>query len=154
MSAFDMSCPSCDLKLESLQLKRGSCWSCSNCGGKAINLTLLKKLSEPKKVQAFWMGAYKSGKTAQRNCPSCKRPMKEHHAGPDLGSIEIDICTTCQFLWFDAQELDHVPRASEKEIENRESEEQPRRQPVNTGNIFNDPGQDDMLYDLFNVWWD
>lgn len=48
--------------------------------------------------------------------------MLVHTAPEELGSVELDICSNCQFIWFDAEELEKIPRASAKEIEDRAEE--------------------------------
>ncbi|MFN2564944.1 MAG: zf-TFIIB domain-containing protein [Gemmatimonadaceae bacterium] len=41
------------------------------------------------------------------NCPKCTSPMK----GVSVGSVEVDRCTSCAGMWFDAFEDEAVKRA-------------------------------------------
>ncbi|HLE77241.1 MAG TPA: rhomboid family intramembrane serine protease [bacterium] len=42
-----------------------------------------------------------------RNCPVCGRPMREIPAQD--GGPPLDVCPTCHFVWFDAQEYELLP---------------------------------------------
>jgi Zn-finger nucleic acid-binding protein len=117
-----LNCPVCKTALATNKLGRGICYSCAKCQGKAVNLTLLKNISDPKLIVDFWMAAKSLSEHDDRNCPSCTKLMLVHTAPEELGSVELDICSNCQFIWFDAEELEKIPRASQKEVEERAKE--------------------------------
>lgn len=118
---------------------------------------LLKKISDPEIIQQVWMRAQES-KKKEKPCPACRRPMAAVSTGPDLGSVELDVCHACYFIWFDDKELDKVPKASNREIRMREAANEPkiRRDPNDRISAYDDYGYDDGgmfdIADLLDAW--
>ena len=123
---MNLVCPSCGEKLVAQKLGKGMAWGCTGCEGKAVNLTILKNISNPEAISDFWMAVKHSSQTDDRKCPACKKSMRVYTAA-ELGGIEVDVCVVCQFLWFDKSELEQVPRATPQEIEEREKSEKSNR---------------------------
>ncbi|HKQ39149.1 MAG TPA: zf-TFIIB domain-containing protein [Verrucomicrobiae bacterium] len=46
-----------------------------------------------------------------RKCPSCEKPMVEVPLMPPPDPLVLDACRSCQFVWFDASELEKIPAA-------------------------------------------
>ena len=82
---------------------------CADCGGAALTLAVVKAKSGPAFAQDLWSLAQPAAECANRDCPECHRRMETVLAGPSA-DVEIDLCRTCQMLWFDAGELDQMPR--------------------------------------------
>ena len=128
-------CPNCARRLENVQTKHGVVWSCSTCKGHAIGVGLLQKISKPELITQIWMRAKQENRPVGKPCPSCRRAMLAITTGPQLGSIELDVCHTCFFIWFDNHELEKFPRASEREIENRIESGRPKPMPSSTPTV-------------------
>jgi len=111
-----MICPRCQCRLAraKLKVKPGVLWVCRSCQGRAIGLGLLRRLVDPKAVKRIWSVASQSGKDSCRSCPSCQRPMivmllplQKDQDSPEI--LELDICRSCQFVWFDPKEFGQLP---------------------------------------------
>jgi|GEM_PF-3542927 len=146
-------CPNCNTKLENVQTKHGVVWSCFSCKGRAIGVGLLQKISDPKLISQIWVKAQAEKRAVGKSCPSCRRPMLVVATGPQLGSVELDICHRCFFIWFDNSELEKVPRASEAEIEKRTADSRPKPSSTYAGgaagnDYFDD---DDGVFDIADL---
>lgn len=80
-------------------------WRCRSCGGCAANLAVLRKAIQHRFLQIAWDLATGQDRRGLRCCPECNRSM---NIVPTEGP-EIDLCTGCQLMWFDADELDALP---------------------------------------------
>jgi Zn-finger nucleic acid-binding protein len=118
-SGFKHACPNCSTKRENTQTQYGVVWTCSTCKGRALGVGLLQKISNPQLINQVWAKAEKENRKGVKPCPACKRAMLIVTTGPQLGSIELDVCHNCFFVWFDNQELEKIPRATDQEIEKR-----------------------------------
>jgi Zn-finger nucleic acid-binding protein len=118
-SGFKHACPNCSTKLENTQTQYGVVWTCGTCKGRALGVGLLQKISNPQLINQVWAKAQKENRKGLKPCPACKRAMLIVTTGPQLGSIELDVCHNCFFVWFDHQELEKIPRATDQEIEKR-----------------------------------
>ena len=113
-------CPACTKsKLESVTTDHGQFRGCKECGGVLVTLGLLQKISNPKLLAAVWRDARSRALASGRLCPDCPRGMLHAVIHKDDLKTEIDMCEECFLLWFDASEIDVLPRASEHEIEDR-----------------------------------
>ena len=61
-------------------------------------------------------------------CPVCRRPMVEAPLPVDGGQVAVDVCASCQFLWFDAREFEQVPRQAREPSERESLPEKAREQ--------------------------
>jgi Zn-finger nucleic acid-binding protein len=100
-------CPACagDLSLRSLGSK--TAWGCSSCTGMALNLAVLRTELDDATATSFWRLAG-SAPLSPRRCPSCRRALREVQHTLTDASIELDVCTGCQLVWFDRGELERV----------------------------------------------
>ena len=149
-------CPRCDTKLETVPTKHGVVSSCISCKGTAIGVGLLNKISDPTLIQQVWMRAKQENNPTGVPCPVCRRAMLVVTMAPQLGSVELDVCQTCFFIWFDHQELDKVPKASDAEIAKRVVANGPKLQRSSTsgnpdGYDYDDQGLFDIA-DLLESW--
>lgn len=85
----------------------------------------MNKISAPEIIQQVWIQAQKSKKKG-KPCPACCRPMAAVSTGSELGEVELGVCHTCYFIWFDDKELNKVPKASDQEIRIREAASEPK----------------------------
>lgn len=116
MSKIQYTCPTCDKTLDRIQLKQGVVWGCPQCKGRTIGFALLQNLSRPELLGPVWRRARQENRRIGKRCASCRHPCLVVDTGPELGSMELDVCVNCQFLWFDPQELEKIPRATDEEI--------------------------------------
>jgi membrane associated rhomboid family serine protease/Zn-finger nucleic acid-binding protein len=72
-------------------------------------IVLLRKIVPAAIVNNLWRTA-KSGKHMRhRACPACNNPMVEIPVAVPDGIQKLDVCTTCQFIWFDRGEYETLP---------------------------------------------
>lgn len=109
-----MICPDCKTNLKAVRSPGGALWQCKNCSGIAANLAVLKKYLEPDTIKEFWRKSNLFFQISNRSCPSCSQPLKEFPSHIDKNTVKLDICRTCQCIWFDYGELKKFPK---KQIE-------------------------------------
>ncbi|MDQ7820543.1 MAG: rhomboid family intramembrane serine protease [Armatimonadota bacterium] len=103
-----LTCPQDDHVLVSQPAPRGVYWRCPACGGRAVGVGLLRRSVAREAVTRIWTAARESPRRPGRRCPSCLRSMAEVRA--DVGPA-VDVCLSCQLVWFDAREYEQIPPA-------------------------------------------
>ena len=106
-----MICPKCKTTLSPMRVAEGSLWKCEACSGTAINLAVLRRHLKSDTVRELWRTAMTESWTSNRRCPSCGNALREFAASRDNRRISLDLCKTCQLIWFDKNELEAFPRA-------------------------------------------
>lgn len=123
------SCPICQSKLLSHREGQLDVWMCEQNHGVALTLSEGYETAQEDEMRLLWLLA--TGKRpdvghprpSDRACPGCSMAMVtvdlpydddevdegEEGDGPNLGSVEVEVCTMCQFVWFDAGELEQLP---------------------------------------------
>ncbi|MBI3895836.1 MAG: rhomboid family intramembrane serine protease [Acidobacteria bacterium] len=88
-------------------------WVCPSCGGRAANIVVLRRTVARQEINRLW-ACVREGKTEPgRPCPACERPMVVIHTDESVvQSLSLDVCTRCQFIWFDPKEFEVLPPAS------------------------------------------
>lgn len=104
-------CPNCHGRLARTQNELGVYWVCPECGGRAVNLAVLRKAVAGEFVSRVWGLARDGIGTPGRRCPTCDLPMLEVAVSPAEDSLKLDVCRRCQFVWFDPGELESAPPA-------------------------------------------
>ncbi|MEZ5373804.1 MAG: hypothetical protein R2704_13980 [Microthrixaceae bacterium] len=116
------SCPICQSRLLSHSEGRMDFWMCEQNHGVALTLSEAYETAQEDEMRLLWLLA--TGKRpdvghprpSTRGCPGCAAKMVtvdlpydddevdegEEGDGENLGSIEVEVCTICQFVWFDA----------------------------------------------------
>jgi Zn-finger nucleic acid-binding protein len=113
-------CPGCSNDtLKAVSTDHGQFRGCTQCGGMLVTLGLLQKISNPKLLATVWRDARSRGLASGRLCPDCPRSMLHAVIAKADQKTEIDLCEECFLLWFDHSEIDTLPRASDREIEER-----------------------------------
>ncbi len=102
-------CPECHVALKKVDSNPGVYWSCPSCRGRAVTVSLLRRLLPKDIVNQMWQAAWAGTCPQVRNCPSCAKPMKEVPAGTDEVRFNLDVCTLCQTIWFDSNEYESLP---------------------------------------------
>ena len=112
-------CPKDETKLVR-QAARGSVyWTCPACGGRTATTGTLRRTANRRLVDQLWELARSATAAGPRRCPACERPMKAVTLPGDGSAMDLDVCTRCYFVWFDAAEYEAMPPppASRKEAE-------------------------------------
>ena len=104
-------CPACSSALKRVTAPAGIVWICPNCKGRAVNVSLLRRLVERQQFNRLWQTAWDAAVHTDRKCPSCQKPMVEVPLRPPPDPLVLDACKPCQFIWFDASELEKIPPA-------------------------------------------
>jgi len=103
-------CPNCHVFLRRAQTKAGVFWFCSSCSGRSATIALLRRHIERETVNALWNHARATGLPRARSCPSCGNRMAEVQISTASPNTRIDVCTRCQFVWFDPREYETLPK--------------------------------------------
>ena len=107
-----LSCPSGHGGLEREFQPPFLLWRCRRCIGCAATMAVLRRGIRNDVIQLAWNRSIGSGEKRHRRCPGCVSYM---YTVPTSGP-EIDICRSCQMIWFDAGEFDTLPPRSEPEL--------------------------------------
>jgi membrane associated rhomboid family serine protease/Zn-finger nucleic acid-binding protein len=102
-------CPSCDIRLTKTRGSTGIFWTCESCGGRSSTIALLRGRLPRDTVDALWQAAKSGDHAPVRSCPACNHPMPEVPAPDRGGPLRVDLCTVCQFVWFDPGEYREMP---------------------------------------------
>lgn len=97
------TCPRCGLELVKVTEPVG--YRCERCQGHAFAVGQLRRVVAPDALAALWQLARAGGTEAGGSCPSCRNPMVLVHAH----GVDVDVCGTCQLVWFDAGETRRLP---------------------------------------------
>ncbi|MFC1499269.1 rhomboid family intramembrane serine protease [Verrucomicrobiota bacterium] len=102
-------CPNCRIKLGKHKGACGIFWACPACNGRSATVSLLRRNMPRETVNTLWQTARNGGYPEKRSCPACSNKMTEVPV-PGKSVIEyLDVCTSCHFVWFDAQEYESMP---------------------------------------------
>jgi Zn-finger nucleic acid-binding protein len=156
-------CPNCTTPLESTKFPEGGVYfNCKTCEGRTVGVELLRRRSDPELITKIWVKARQLGQKGVKKCPSCKNAMTILPAPNDLVTVELDICTGCHLIWFDADEIQKIPRATGDELARRKQVERaaeekrhkekiqphPGYVPPPTDPLFLGAGDDDLVADI------
>jgi len=116
-------CPTCRIPLNKDMNPYGVFWECPNCAGHALTLSILRQSVPEAIVKEFWLRIRSREYPSKRLCPACKAVMSEVPILSADQSIYLDICKTCNLIWFDPYELEALPKV---EISEENLEEMPQ----------------------------
>jgi membrane associated rhomboid family serine protease len=74
-------------------------------------LSVVRRMAGREPSKTLWREAVRSEADEGVGCPICHRAMAEVRLPVDGGRVPLDVCTGCQFVWFDPEELDKLPEA-------------------------------------------
>lgn len=109
----DLICPTCKTSLSGTKIAAGILWTCQTCSGAAVNSAVLRKYLRNETVNELWRTAMTQSTPSRRACPSCKRALRVFATNRDGRQISLDLCKSCQLMWFDKNELEAFPKAPE-----------------------------------------
>jgi len=93
----------------------GLLWKCEACSGTAVNLAVLRRHLKSDTVRELWRTAVTESTPSGRKCPSCGNALREFAASRDDLRVSLDLCKTCQLIWFDKNELKVFPKSTKVE---------------------------------------
>lgn len=102
-------CPKCNIPLITVKASHGVFWRCDSCDGRSITLSLLRKSIPANVINELWQTARTGSFPRHCICPSCRNRMAEVPAATEHGVQVLDVCTVCQFVWFDYNEYAALP---------------------------------------------
>ena len=111
------TCPRCLVALDPVVSPVGLRLRCLRCNGQAVAESVVARLTSPDEARELLVAAAQpsSGDGEILTCPWCRGPMRSV-AAPTLqlghGDLRIDVCGRCQVVWFDAGELEQIPRGT------------------------------------------
>ena len=93
-------------------MSHGIFWGCGNCGGRAVTVELLRRTFTPESINPLWLHAIRNQGQSSVACPICHRQMIQV-ALADGATVNVDVCRSCHFVWFDAHEVESLtPKAA------------------------------------------
>ena len=120
-------CPSCSSKLIKTRTPTGFVYFCNQCKGCFVTLPVLRRLGAPGDLLGkIWRRAREKGARHLRPCPHCARPMAQTGADIEGHSLALDACCGCMAVWFDATELESIPRRPPRTPEQEEKSLSPK----------------------------
>ena len=102
------NCPRCGVPIEETRTKSGYiCRRCAKCGGMTVKLDALKKsVSNESRAAIREQSALHAN--AGCVCPNCGGLMTLLKVASGKKSIEIDVCSKCDAVWYDKDEFEHL----------------------------------------------
>jgi len=102
-------CPRCRERLIRVKTPNGFFFVCRRCQGRAVGLSVLRRLTTRESIKGLWTRAGQPGAKGPLGCPICRRRMSEVGVPVDEQEVVLDVCRGCQFVWFDPKELEQFP---------------------------------------------
>ena len=101
----DLICPRCEVPLAEARSRGTVTWACPSCHGRAIGIAVLRRTADRGWVNGLWSSVVSAPTGTEARCPSCRRGM----VGADASGLAVDVCRSCQMVWFDPGEADRAP---------------------------------------------
>lgn len=73
-------------------------------------MAVLRQYLKDDTARKLWLEAITVSTLSNRKCPCCVQMLKEFTVSRDNRRIHLDLCKTCQLMWFDRNELEAFPR--------------------------------------------
>lgn len=105
------SCPRCHARLVRTKTQGGLLFECERCQGRAVGLAVVRRAVAAEQVRSLWQRALADETPSGVGCPACNQAMAEVAISSGYnGALHLDLCTRCQFLWFDPHEFEQLPK--------------------------------------------
>ncbi|MBJ6724603.1 rhomboid family intramembrane serine protease [Geomesophilobacter sediminis] len=101
-----MICPRCRMALRKTLVDKSYVWICPNCSGRAVALPVVRTRIPDSAFRDLWKQGNAAPASVDVPCPVCNVNMCELKAGGEV----VDLCRSCQFLWFDRNEFENLPQ--------------------------------------------
>ncbi|MBW7940678.1 MAG: zf-TFIIB domain-containing protein, partial [Candidatus Omnitrophica bacterium] len=106
--------PDCLIELRRAKSALGNAWGCPQCRGRVLGMAFLRRTLDKTAVNTLWQAAREADATQGKACPGCGRPMREVTITAAETPLQLDVCCSCQFVWFDNLEFEQIPAAPEE----------------------------------------
>lgn len=103
-------CPCCDIVLTRKRQTGRVFWVCESCGGRSSTVSLMRKSVPRHIVNDIWQGVRNVDYPEIRKCSCCPGMMEQIPVTLPSGQVLLDVCSRCQFVWFDAGEYAQLPQ--------------------------------------------
>ncbi|HUT60626.1 MAG TPA: rhomboid family intramembrane serine protease [Phycisphaerae bacterium] len=103
-------CPTCRAGLRRTSAGKDLFHLCPKCKGRAITYPVLRRHARRDFMRWLIAAASAPGARRSRRCPSCNGLMVVAEFPTSPQPLEIDVCSRCQLVWFDAGEVARVPK--------------------------------------------
>jgi Zn-finger nucleic acid-binding protein len=108
---MEFLCPACNAKLQAQTPDGLRLWKCASCGGIALSVPTVRKGLAAATFRTIWQKISAGETEPGRPCPGCRKPLNVVAADGQDGAVMIDVCRSCQLLWFDDKEFSGLPGA-------------------------------------------
>jgi len=103
-----LSCPGCAGRLSRRATDKGAVYACATCGGRAVAMGVLRRTTSQGFLRDLWQQAAGAPRLPGRPCPHCHRPMAAVTPPDTRPPVVLDVCRSCQIVWFDRKEYEAV----------------------------------------------
>ena len=148
-------CPKCNVQLTRTKSSAGIFWNCPSCNGRSATISFLRKNIPRDVVNHLWQTARSGDYPRKLHCPACNKFMAEVPASGREKTEYLDVCTVCQFVWFDLSEYDALP-VIQKELTPKEklpTEAREKLALVQIDAIREEARGSDWGYNSPDEWW-
>ncbi len=104
------SCPICQELLQSIPQRNGVYHRCAGCGGRALTISQLRRVSGDRFSTRLLRLITLSRRRSTHACPFCSQPMWVIFS-PEP-KLELDTCRACNLVWFDAPTYETLPEGA------------------------------------------
>lgn len=105
-----MKCPNCEQELTREFYEKVIVFRCPHCGGRMLTVAGLRSLCADRAfVELLWRTARTGYSESGPGCGSCHMPMRRVTLPLAGRPLELDLCCSCQMVWFDPTELERIP---------------------------------------------
>lgn len=105
-----MKCPNCEQELTREFYEKVIVFRCSHCGGRMLTVAGLRSLCADRAfVELLWRTARTGYSESGPDCGSCHMSMRRVTLPLAGKALELDLCCSCQTVWFDPAELERIP---------------------------------------------
>ncbi len=142
-----MLCPVCRKDLVRENNSGTAFFRCPECGGRMVTMPAMRKRANGELANKIWNNSQYGLPPAGKSCPICSRNMCRTNLTAGGRQLELDVCRSCQLIWFDPGELDTIPvpeKPQEEELPPRAREilamHQIRKDEEYVNTVFNTSG--------------
>lgn len=103
-------CPRCGVPLARTTDSGGIAFVCPKCRGRAVALTVLRNQGAESPARFIWKDAKTTEALFAKGCPFCRKEMARARLPRLDVDVNVGVCTTCRYVWFDQGTFEQLPR--------------------------------------------
>lgn len=105
-------CPNCETNLDCRKFQQGIFFYCRQCNGRFVSIPVLKTEKTLRTlINEIWTKGKADTLKQGRKCPHCGRQMSLVDVEIKGMEVSIELCTLCNYIWFDPGEYDVMPKS-------------------------------------------